>query len=135
MATITPSVLVETLSGKMTNRHPNGRITVSRRKCFGKDSKGRPFLGPNESYEYHLHTGEWSPAATANRQLFKKAQVLARQELNDPQLKAAWVTKFNDQIAHRTPGQKQYVQLLGFVVAQIHADLKLQALNANLPQQ
>ena len=87
-------------------------------------AKGRPIYGPNETYVYNLHEGPWTEAVENNRQLFRRAQVLAREELKDPERLAYWQPLFDKQFKHPHSGQKHYATILGFVVAQIHAQLK-----------
>ena len=36
---------VENMTGKLSSTS-DGRVTVTRRKCYGKDAKGRPVYGP-----------------------------------------------------------------------------------------
>ena len=76
---------VKTFTGKISSHNADGRITVSRRKCYGKDAKGRPIYGPSETYIYHRHEGKWSEGAQQNRALFQQAQLLAKEELNNPE--------------------------------------------------
>lgn len=115
---------VETFTGKLTGHSADGRITVSRRKCFGKDSKGRPFYGPAETYIYHRHEGKWSEGATQNRNLFQQVQNIAKQELSDPDRLAYWKPLFERQFRHPKQNEKHYTTLRGFVIAQIHQQLK-----------
>ena len=115
---------VETFTGKLSSHSADGRITVSRRKCYGKDAKGRPFYGPGETYIYHCHEGEWSEGAKKNRTLFQEVQLLAKQELADPERVAYWQPLFEKQFQHPQPGKKRYATLRGFVIAQIHQRLK-----------
>ena len=88
---------VETFTGKISSHNADGRITVSRRKCYGKDAKGRPIYGPGETYVYHRHEGKWSEGATNNRLLFQQVQTLAKQELSDPDRLAYWQPLFERQ--------------------------------------
>jgi hypothetical protein len=117
---------VETFTGKISSHNADGRITVSRRKCYGKDAKGRPIYGPGETYVYHRHEGKWSEGATNNRLLFQQVQTLAKQELSDPDRLAYWQTLFERQFKHPQPNQKRYTTLRGFVIAQLHQQLKSQ---------
>ena len=91
---------VETFTGKISSHNADGRITVSRRKCYGKDAKGRPIYGPGETYVYHRHEGKWSEGATNNRLLFQQVQTLAKQELSDPDRFAYWQPLFERQFKH-----------------------------------
>ena len=115
---------VETFTGKLTGHSADGRIIVSRRKCFGKDSKGRPFYGPSETYIYHRHEGKWSEGAIQNRNLFTQAQNIAKQELSNPDRLAHWKPLFEQQFRHPKQNEKHYTTLRGFVIAQIHQQLK-----------
>ena len=115
---------VETFKGKLTSHSADGRVTVSRRKCFGKDAKGRPFYGPSETYIYHCHEGKWSEAATRNRELFQQVQLLAKEELSDPERMAYWQPLFEQQFRHPKQGEKHYSTLRGFVIAQLHQQIK-----------
>ena len=115
---------VETFKGKLTSHSADGRVTVSRRKCFGKDAKGRPFYGPSETYIYHCHEGKWSEAATRNRELFQQVQLLAKEELNNPERVAYWQPLFEQQFRHPKQGEKHYSTLRGFVIAQLHQQIK-----------
>jgi hypothetical protein len=124
MAKVKYSSPVESMTGKLSARKSSGRVYVNRRKCYGTDAKGRPIYGPNETYVYNLHEGPWTEAVENNRQLFRRAQVLAREELKDPERLAYWQPLFDKQFKHPHSGQKHYATILGFVVAQIHARLK-----------
>lgn len=115
---------VKTFKGKLTSHSADGRVTVTRRKCFGKDSKGRPFYGPAETYIYHCHKGKWSEAATRNRELFQQVQLLAKEELNNPERVAYWQPLFEQQFRHPKQGEKHYSTLRGFVIAQLHQQIK-----------
>ena len=114
----------ENLTGKLTSTR-DGRVTVTRRKCYGRDAKGRPIYGPSETYIYHCHEGKWSEAATKNRELFQQAQLLVKQELSDPVRVAYWQPIFEHQFKHPIPGEKRYATLRGFIIAQMHAKLKV----------
>lgn len=124
MAKVKYSDPVDSLSGKLSARQSNGRVYVSRRKCFGYDAKGRPIYGPNEHFVYTIHEGEWPQAIVDNRQLFRQAQLLAREELRNPERLAYWQPLFDKQFRHPKQGEKHYSTILGFVVAQILAELK-----------
>ena len=114
---------VENLTGKLTSAR-DGRVTVTRRKCYGKDAKGRPVYGPSETYIYHCHEGKWSEGARQNRALFQQAQLLAKEELSNPERVAYWQPLFEQQFEHPKPGEKRYATLRGFVIAKMHAQLK-----------
>ena len=114
---------VANLTGKLSST-PDGRVTVTRRKCYGKDAKGRPVYGPSETYIYHCHEGKWSEGAQQNRALFKQAQLLAKQELSTPERVAYWQPLFEQQFKHPKEGETRYATLRGFVIAQLHAELK-----------
>ena len=114
---------VANLTGKLSST-TDGRVTVTRRKCYGKDAKGRPVYGPSETYIYHCHEGKWSEGAQQNRALFKQAQLLAKQELSTPERVAYWQPLFEQQFKHPKEGETRYATLRGFVIAQLHAELK-----------
>jgi hypothetical protein len=75
-------------------------------------------------YTYHLHKGKWSAGVEANRELFKVAQKQAIAEMNDPVRLAKWQAMFEDQLDKPKQGEKHYATLRGFVIAQIHQQLK-----------
>ena len=114
---------VENLTGKLTSTR-DGRVTITRRKCYGKDAKGRPVYGPSEIYIYHCHEGKWSEGARQNRALFQQAQLLAKEELSKPERVAYWQPIFEEQFEHPKPGEKRYATLRGFVIAKMHTQLK-----------
>ena len=114
---------VENITGKLSSTR-DGRVTVTRRKCFGKDAKGKPIYGPNETYIYHRHKGKWSQAATQNRTLFQQVQVLVKEEFNNPERVAYWQSLFEQQFLHPKQGKKHYTTLRGFIIAHIHQQLK-----------
>ena len=115
---------VETIRGKLTGHRADDRVLVNRRKCFGKDAKGRPYYGPSETYIYHIHQGKWSEGAEQNRTLFQQVQEIVKQELSDPDRLAYWQPLFEEQHAKPKQGEKYYATLRGFVIAQIHQQLK-----------
>lgn len=115
---------VETIRGKLTGHRADDRVLVNRRKCFGKDAKGRPYYGPSETYIYHIHQGKWSEGAEQNRTLFQEVQLIAKAELNDLERVAYWQPLFEKQFKHPKQGEKHYATLRGFVIAQIHQQLK-----------
>ena len=115
---------VETIRGKLTSHRADDRVLVNRRKCYGKDAKGRPYYGPSETYIYHIHQGKWSDAAQQNRKLFQQAQLLTKQELSNPERASYWQPLFQQQFRHPKEGEKRYATLRGFVIAQLHAELK-----------
>ena len=114
---------VDNLTGKLSST-PDGRVTVTRRKCYGKDAQGRPVYGPNETYIYHRHEGKWSEGAQLNRALFQQAQLLAKQELSNPERVAYWQPIFEQQFNHPKEGEKHYSTLRGFIIAQMHSQIK-----------
>ena len=114
---------VDNLTGKLSSS-PDGRVTVTRRKCYGRDAKGRPIYGPSETYIYHRHEGKWSEAATKNRELFQQVQLLAKEELSNPERVAYWQPIFEEQFLRSKPGEKRYSTLRGFVIAQLHKKLR-----------
>ena len=115
---------VETIRGKLTGHRADDRVLVNRRKCFGKDAKGRPYYGPSETYIYHIHQGKWSEGAEQNRTLFQQVQEIVKQELSDPDRLAYWQPLFEQQHDKPKQGEKRYGTLRGFVIAQIHQQLK-----------
>ena len=115
---------VETIRGKLTSHRADDRVLVNRRKCFGKDAKGRPYYGPSETYIYHIHQGKWSEGAEQNRTLFQQVQEIVKQELSDPDRLAYWQPLFEQQREKNKQGKKRYGTLRGFVIAQIHQQLK-----------
>ena len=115
---------VETIRGKLTGHRADDRVLVNRRKCYGKDAKGRPYYGPSETYIYHIHQGKWSEGAEQNRTLFQQVQEIVKQELSDPERIAYWQPLFEKQFKHPKHGEKHYATLRGFVIAQIHQQLK-----------
>ena len=117
---------VETIRGKLTSHRADDRVLVNRRKCFGKDAKGRPYYGPSETYIYHIHQGKWSEGAEQNRTLFQQVQEIVKQELSDPDRLAYWQPLFEEQHAKPKQGEKHYATLRGFVIAQIHQQVKKQ---------
>ena len=114
---------VENMTGKFSSAS-NGRVIVNRRKCYGKDAKGRSVCGPLETYVYHCHEGKWSEAASENRTLFQRVQLLVKKELNDSERLAYWQELFEEQFKHAKQGEKRYTSLRGFVVAQLHRQMK-----------
>lgn len=115
---------VETIRGKLTGHRADDRVLVNRRKCYGKDAKGRPYYGPSETYIYHIHQGKWSEGAEQNRTLFQQVQEIVKQELSDPDRLAYWQPLFEKQFKHPKQGEKHYATLRGFVIAQIHQQQK-----------
>ena len=115
---------VETIRGKLTGHRADDRVLVNRRKCFGKDAKGRPYYGPSETYIYHIHQGKWSDGAEQNRTLFQQVQEIVKQELSNPERVAFWQPLFEEQFRHPKQGEKHYGTLRGFVIAQIHQQMK-----------
>ena len=114
---------VENMTGKLSSTR-DGRVTVTRRKCYGRDAKGRPIYGPNETYIYHCHEGKWSEGAKQNRALFQQAQLLAKEELNNPDRVAFWRPLFEQQFKHPKEGEKHYSTLRGFIIAQMHQKVR-----------
>ena len=51
-------------------------------------------------------------------------QLLAKQELEDPERVAYWQPLFEKQFKHPKLGEKRYATLRGFVIAQIHQQMK-----------
>ena len=129
MSQVTYMAPVEEVRGKICMNRGNDSLMVTRRKCYGKTKNGTPRLGPKEMYTYHLHKGKWSACAEANRELFKVAQQQATAEMNDPERLAHWQSLFEEQFRHTKQGEKHYGTLRGFVIAQIHQQMKENAQN------
>ncbi len=126
MSQVTYMAPVEEVRGKLCMNRGNDSVIVTRRKCYGKTKNSTPRLGPKEMYTYHLHKGKWSASVEANRELFKVAQKQAIAEMNDPERVAYWQPLFEKQFKHPKQGEKHYATLRGFVIAQIHQQLKKQ---------
>ena len=116
---------VDSGSGKLSSKRDGDKVTVHRRKCFGKTTDGKPIYGPNETYTYHLKQ-EWGEKITQHRQLFRQAQLQAKLEMQDPKQLAHWQQLFEAQKAHPTPGEKIYVKLQCFIAAQLLKQFKTQ---------
>ena len=115
---------VETIRGKLTGHRADDRVLVNRRKCFGKDAKGRPYYGPSETYIYHIRQGKSSEGAEQKRTPFQQVQEIVKQELSNPERVAFWQPLFEEQFRHPKQGEKHYGTLRGFVIAQIHQQMK-----------
>ena len=116
---------VETIRGKLTGHRADDRVLVNRRKCFGKDAKGRPYYGPSETYIYHIHQGKWSEGAEQNRTLFQQVQEIVKQELSDPDRLAYWRALFEDQLDKPNPNEKRYIKLQCYIAAQLLKTMKV----------
>ena len=114
---------VENMTGTLSSTR-DGRVTVTRRKCYGRDAKDRPIYGPSETYIYHCHEGKWSEGAQQNRALFQQAQLLAKEELSNPERMAYWQPLFEQQFQHPKDGEKHYSTLRGFIIAKMHEKLR-----------
>ena len=77
-----------------------------------------------QDVSYYRHEGKWSEGAQQNRALFQQAQLLAKEELNDPERIAYWQPLFEQQFKHPKDGEKHYSTLRGFVIAQLHQQIK-----------
>lgn len=115
---------VAAITGKLSSKPTNGRITVHRQKCLGTDMQGNPVYGPQETYTYRLHRGKWSPAIAQHRTLFAQAQQQAKEALADPKQAARWQKKYDEYRLQAQPGDKQYCRLQYFVAAQMLQQLK-----------
>ena len=124
MSQVTYMAPVDEVRGKLTLNRGNDSVIITRRKSYGKDAKGRPYYGPSETYIYHIHQGKWSDGAEQNRTLFQQVQEIVKQELSNPERVAFWQPLFEEQFRHPKQGEKHYVTLRGFVIAQIHQQLK-----------
>ena len=124
MSQVTYMAPVEEVRGKFCLNRGNDSVIVTRRKCFGKTKNGTPRFGPKEMYVYHKHQGKWSASVESNRQLFKVAQQQALAEMNDSERLAYWQTLFEKQLDKPKPGEKQYVKLQCYIVAQLLKALK-----------
>ena len=124
MSHVTYMAPVDEVRGKLCMNRGNDSVIVTRRKCYGKTKNGTPRLGPKEMYTYHLHKGSWSKAVTNHRELFKLAQKKTIAEMNDPEHLAYWQPLFEQQFLHPKQGEKHYATLRGFVIAQLHQQIK-----------
>ena len=124
MSHVTYMAPVDEVRGKLCMNRGNDSVIVTRRKCYGKTKNGTPRLGPKEMYTYHLHKGSWSKAVTNHRELFKLAQKKTIAEMNDPERLAYWQPLFEQQFLHPKQGEKHYSTLRGFVIAQLHQQIK-----------
>ena len=124
MSHVTYMAPVDEVRGKLCMNRGNDSVIVTRRKCYGRDAKGRPIYGPAETYIYHRHEGKWSEAATKNRELFQQVQLLAKEELSNPGRVTYWQPLFEQQFLHPKQGEKHYATLRGFVIAQLHQQIK-----------
>ena len=124
MSQVTYMAPVDEVRGKLCMNRGNDSVIVTRRKCYGKTKNGTPRLGPKEMYTYHLHKGSWSKAVTNHRELFKLAQKKTIAEMNDPERLAYWQPLFEQQFLHPKQGEKHYATLRGFVIAQLHQQIK-----------
>ena len=124
MSHVTYMTPVDEVRGKLCMNRGNDLVIVTRRKCYGKTKNGTPRLGPKEMYTYHLHKGSWSKAVTNHRELFKLAQKKTIAEMNDPEHLAYWQPLFEQQFLHPKQGEKHYATLRGFVIAQLHQQIK-----------
>ena len=127
MSHVTYMAPVDEVRGKLCMNRGNDSVIVTRRKCYGKTNNGTPRLGPKEMYTYHLHKGSWSKAVTNHRELFKLAQKKTIAEMNDPERLAYWQPLFEQQFLHPKQGEKHYATLRGFVIAQLHQQIKTQS--------
>jgi hypothetical protein len=114
---------VENMTGKFSSAS-NGRVIVNRRKCYGKDAKGRSVCGPLETYVYHCHKGKWSEGSTQNRSLFQQVQLAVKEELSNSERVAYWQELFDQQFLGAKQGERRYATLRGFVIAQLHRQMK-----------
>ena len=124
MSQVTYMAPVEEVRGKFCLNRGNDSVIVTRRKCFGKTKNGTPRFGPKEMYVYHKHQGKWSASVESNRQLFKVAQQQAIAEMNDSERLAHWQKLFEEQLEKPQLGEKQYVKLQCYIVAQLLKALK-----------
>ena len=116
MAQIKTMKPVSSIRGKVSGKSSNGRVEVTRQKCYGKTAKGEEILGPEELYIYHKHEGAWSAAVVDARKKFSQVQAQVKSELANPERKAYWEERFKEQFA-RPNGEKRYVRLYSYVVA------------------
>lgn len=113
--------------GTINRRRDADHVMIYRIRKNGIDRLGNPVPPTIQSYIYHKHQGEWSPAVQACRERFKLAQRQARAELSDPERKAYWETRYEDHRKNCAPDEKFYKSILGFVSSRILADLKKDA--------
>ncbi len=123
MAKTLYSFPVESVTGKLSSQHDGDKVLVHRRKCFGKRPDGTPIYGPNETYTYHLGQ-KWGEKIQNHRQLFRLAQQQAIAEMQDPERLAHWQGLFQEQLDKPKEGEKRYVKLQCFIVAQLLKGLK-----------
>ena len=124
MSKVTYMAPVEEVRGKLCMNRGNDSVIVTRRKCYGKTKNGTTRMGPKEMYVYRKHQGKWSAGAEANRELFKVAQQQATAEMNNPERLAHWQAMFEEQLDKPKRGEKQYVKLPCYIVAQLLKKLK-----------
>lgn len=118
---------IKSLVGKMSTNRENGYVVVHRSSFIGRDENNKPIYGPVQTYSYSLHQGEWSPAAVANRVLFRQANEQARLELKDDTLRAKWEALHKEHLTHCPASEHKYYRLHNFVAARIQAQLKSQS--------
>ncbi len=109
---------VETITGKLSSDRTGDKVTVHRRKCFGKTKDGELIYGPNETYIYHLKQA-WGEKITKHRELFRQAQQQAMVEMQDAERLAYWQEQFEQQLDKPHAGEKRYVKLQCYIAAQL----------------
>ena len=118
MAKTSYSFPVESVTGKLSSDRNGDTVIVHRRKCFGKTKDGEPIYGPNETYTYHIKQ-HWGEKIQQHRELFRQAQQQAKAEMNDPERLAYWKQQFEEQLNQSKLGEKRYVKLQCYIVAQL----------------
>ena len=111
---------VRRMRGRLTGQIYDGKVEVMRQKSYGKTPDGEERLGPEEYYIYHKHKGEWSPNVVESRSKFAAAQKRCAEELADPERRAYWQARFDEQLNNPKEGEKRYVKLQCYVVAQFN---------------
>ena len=109
------------MHGKVSGKSTDGRVEVTRQKCYGTTAKGEEILGPEEMYIYHKHEGDWSPAVVETRKQFSAVQERVKAELANPERKAYWEERFQEQFLHPNEG-KRYVRLYSYIVAMLRKE-------------
>ena len=118
MAKTSYSFPVESVTGKLSSDRSGDKVTVHRRKCFGKTKDGGPIYGPNETYTYHLKQ-QWGEKIKGHRELFREAQQQAKAEMQDAERLAIWQERFEHQLNSEKEGEKRYVKLQCYIAAQL----------------
>jgi hypothetical protein len=86
--------------------------------CADKDYKSSVYLSFSNMpvAGYLTLVNEWY--------FLQKVQLLAKEELSNPERVAYWQSLFEEQFLHPKQGEKHYSTLRGFVIAQLHQQIK-----------